>query len=454
MIDTKTGNHKKHVLLFLIPSIIGALLFLIPLPIGDGRQWTVIIAYISSNIENFVSSFITELLVVVLLLSSIGALIGGMLKPSWMVNQPFLKGLFVIHPFWLLIRCLGAVFAILTLLEVGPEVVIGTGTGQEVLYFLLPVLAVWSFVMGMLLPLLIEFGLMEWLGTLAQKIMRPLFKLPGRAAVDSMASWMGNNMVSILITINQYESGYYSKRESAIIVTNFTITSIGFSLIVARMLNIENLFPPFYLTVLVGVCVAAIICPRIPPLSRMKDGYYEPVGKQIVEEVPENTSIPKWAFQKGVAKASNVPSPTVLVKKGLFNAMDIWFGMLPLVMGIGTIALMIANFTPVFQIISYPLIPVLELMQIPEASTAAPAMLIGFADMFLPAILGSNIESELTRFVVGAVSLTQLIYMSEIGVMLIRSSIPVNIGQLFLMFIIRTIITLPIVVLIAHLFVF
>jgi nucleoside recognition membrane protein YjiH len=93
-------------------------------------------------------------------------------------------------------------------------------------------------------------------------------------------------------------------------------------------------------------------------------------------------------------------------------------------------------------------------MQIPEASQAAPAMLIGFADMFLPAILGSNIESELTRFVVGAVSLTQLIYMSEIGVMLIRSSIPVNVGQLFLMFIIRTIITLPIVVLIAHLFVF
>src|SRR4051794_34539215 len=116
----------------------------------------------------------------------------------------------------------------------------------------------------------------------------------------------------------------------------------------------------------------------------------------------------------------------------MYNAADIWFGMLPLVMGIGTIALIVANFTPVFQWISYPLIPVLQWMQIPEAHAAAPTLLIGFADMFLPAILGSNIESELTRFVVGAVSLTQLIYMSEIGVMLIRSSIPVNIGQLFL----------------------
>ncbi|WP_307190262.1 hypothetical protein [Geomicrobium sp. JCM 19039] len=116
--------------------------------------------------------------------------------------------------------------------------------------------------------------------------------------------------------------------------------------------------------------------------------------------------------------------------------------------------LIVAEFTTFFQWISYPLVPVLEWMQIPEAAQAAPALLVGFADMFLPAILASGIESELTRFVVGAVSLTQLIYLSEIGVMLIRSKIPVNFWQLLALFIIRTIITLPIVVLIAHFIVF
>ncbi len=261
-------------------------------------------------------------------------------------------------------------------------------------------------------------------------------------------------MVSILITINQYESGYYSKRESVVIVTNFTITSIGFSLIVARLIELQHMFVPFYLTVVCGVLVAAVICPRIPPLSRMEDTYYEKAGKKIVEEVPAQLSIPKWAFAKGVAKADQVAPPKALVKKGLFNALDIWFGMLPLVMGIGTIALIVAEFTSAFQVISYPLIPVLELMRIPDAAAAAPALLVGFADMFLPAVLASGIESELTRFVVGAVSLTQLIYMSEIGVMLIRSSIPVHIGQLFVLFLQRTVITLPIVVLIAHFLVF
>ncbi|TSB46197.1 YjiH family protein [Alkalicoccobacillus porphyridii] len=450
----KDTIHTQQKLAFIIPSLIGALLFLVPLPLGDNGQWTVAIAVLASNLQTLTEGIITPLLVAVLVLSSIGSLFGSFLKPSWMMNRPVLKGLFVIHPLWLIIRFLGAVFAVMTMIETGPMVIIAEGTGQEVLYILLPVLAVWSFVMGMLLPLLIEFGLMEWLGTIAQKIMRPLFRLPGRAAVDSMASWMGNNMVSILITINQYESGYYTKRESAIIVTNFTITSIGFSLIVAALLKIDTLFIPFYLTVLFAVFVAAIICPRIPPLSRMSNNYYEAAGKQIEEQAPKDRSTFSWAFQKAVSKASTVPSASKLVQRGMYNAADIWFGMLPLVMGIGTIALIIANFTPVFQWISYPLIPVLQWMQIPEAHAAAPALLIGFADMFLPAILGSNIESELTRFVVGAVSLTQLIYMSEIGVMLIRSSIPVNISQLFLMFVIRTIITLPIVVMIAHLFVF
>ena len=306
----------------------------------------------------------------------------------------------------------------------------------------------------MLLPLLVDFGLMEWLGTMAQKIMRPLFKLPGRSAVDGLASWMGNNMVSILITINQYEDGYYSKRESAVIVTSFTITSIAFALIIATILDLAHMFIPFYLTVTAGVLAAALICPRIPPLSRISNDYYEGADKKIEEEVPNGYTTLRWAYTKAVNKAEKADSAGQLVNRSIYSALDIWLGMLPVIMSIGTIAMVIAEFTMLFDIISYPLIPVLEWMQIPEAVQAAPALLVGFADMFLPALLASGIESELTRFVVGAVSLTQLIYLSEIGVMLIRSKIPINFWQLLALFLIRTVITLPIVVVIAHFIVF
>lgn len=100
------------------------------------------------------------------------------------------------------------------------------------------------------------------------------------------------------------------------------------------------------------------------------------------------------------------------------------------------------------------MVPLLNLLQIPEAHTAAPAALIGFADMFLPAVLAASIESDLTRFVIAALSVSQLIYMSEVGALIINSKIPLNFWDLTIIFLLRTLITLPIIALMAHLFFF
>ncbi|MEC8207653.1 MAG: YjiH family protein, partial [Pseudomonadota bacterium] len=115
------------------------------------------------------------------------------------------------------------------------------------------------------------------------------------------------------------------------------------------------------------------------------------------------------------------------------------------------IALVIAEYTPVFQWLGTPFIPLFELMQIPEAEKAAQTVVVGFADMFIPSILAAqNINSELTRFVVAAMSVTQLIYMSEVGALLLGSKIPVNIFELFMIFILRTLVTLPVIALMGH----
>lgn len=120
-------------------------------------------------------------------------------------------------------------------------------------------------------------------------------------------------------------------------------------------------------------------------------------------------------------------------------------------MGIGTIALMIAEFTPVFNYLGMPFIPLLELLQVPEAAEASKTIVVGFADMFIPAILASSIESDMTRFIIAALSVTQLIYMSEVGALLMGSKIPVNFLELAVVFILRTLVTLPVIAGIAHL---
>ncbi|QGH36719.1 YjiH family protein [Gracilibacillus salitolerans] len=437
---------------FWLPSLIGVLLFLVPISV-DGRV-TIGLGVLADGLQALLADYIPLIMTIIICLAAIGSLVEKIIDLPFVKNSPFLNSLLNIPPLWIAMRFLGAIFAVLTLTEIGPEFIWSMATGGTVLYDLIPVLMVWFLFACLFMPLLLQFGLMDFIGTIVRKIMQPLFKLPGRSSIDALASWMGSGTVGVLLTTQQYESGYYTKREASVVATNFSIASIAFSLVIARFLSIDHMFVQFYITVIVAGVVAAVIVPRIPPLSFKKDTYYEAAGKQINEVVPEGVSSFKWGVQKAVEKADQVKSYRGVIKSGVFNVVDIWFALIPLVMALGTIALIIAEKTPIFNYLSYPFIPFLQLLQIPEAEAAAPAMIVGFADMFLPAVVGSGIESELTRFVIGVMSLAQLIYMSEIGILLLKSKIPISFLQLFIIFLQRTIITLPVAALLAHLLFF
>ncbi|NMH71801.1 YjiH family protein [Bacillus sp. RO2] len=437
---------------FAIPSFIGILLFLIP--VSFNGNVTIGLGIMADLILTTFGGVIPTFMAVVLVVSAFSSLVVRFIPLPFLKKDSFLDSLLNVGSIWLALRVLGAAFAVMTLTKYGPEMITSEFTGGIVLYDLIPVLTVWFLFASLFMPLLLEFGLMDFIGTLVRKVMHPLFKLPGRSSIDAMASWMGSGTVGVLLTTQQYESGYYTKREAAVVATNFSIASIAFSLVIAKFIGIDHMFVPFYFTVVVTGIIAAVICPRIPPLSRKKDTYYEPVGQKIDENVPKGVSSFQWGLQQAVDKAGQVKSIKQIVKKGIYNVVDIWMALIPLVMALGTIALMVAEFTEVFNILSYPFIPFLQLLQIPEAQAAAPAMIVGFADMFLPAVIGSGIESELTRFVIAVMSLTQLIYMSEIGILLIKSKIPLSIWELLIIFLQRTIITLPVAALMAHLFFF
>ena len=130
---------------------------------------------------------------------------------------------------------------------------------------------------------------------------------------------------------------------------------------------------------------------------------------------------------------------------------EMWFGTLPVILALGTAALIVAEYTPIFRILGLPFIFLYKLLCIPEAELASQTVIVGFADMFLPSVIASSIESEMTRFVVASTSVTQLIYMSEIGSNIMGSKIPVSLKNLFIIFPERTIVTLPVIALFAHL---
>ncbi|MGX1191681.1 nucleoside recognition membrane protein YjiH [Metabacillus sp. SLBN-84] len=441
-------SQTKNKLKFIFPSLLGILLFMVP--ISYKGEVTIPIAIFSGMLQKALGPSLPAVMTVIIILTLIGTLAAKWMKPDFVAKSPFFTTLFDVPVIWVIARVLGAIFAVLTLFKAGPEWIWSENTGGLLLNDLLPILFSVFFFAGLLLPLLLNFGLLELFGSLLAKFMRPVFKLPGRSSVDCVASWLGDGTIGVLLTSKQYEEGFYTKREAAIIGTSFSVVSITFSLVVISQVNLGHMFVPFYLTVTFAGIIAALVLPRIPPLSVKADTYYNGQEEQISEAVPEGYTPFSWGYKQALKKAEENKSTAAFFQDGAKNILDMWMGVAPIVMALGTIALVVAEFTPVFDWLGMPFIPLLELMQIPEAQEASKTLVVGFADMFLPTVLAADITSEMTRFIIACVSVTQLIYMSEVGGLLLGSKIPVSFKDLVIIFLLRTLITLPVIVGIAH----
>lgn len=433
---------------FILPSLIGVLLFMTPVP-WEGAI-TIPVAVLAKSFKALLGAhavtLVTTLVACTALLSSLVTLI----KP--LQQHSLLRTLFATSLPWLAIRVLGGVFAIMTLNQVGPAAIWHENTGGLLLNDLMPVLLSVFIFAGLLLPLLLDFGLLELIGSLMSKIMRPLFNLPGRSAVDCSTSWLGDGTVGVMLTNQQYEQKMYTQREAAVIATTFSAVSISFSLVVIAEVGLEHLFLPFYLAVSLAGFVAALIVPRLPPLSRKSTNYVDgSTPPPQPHKQPSLCQLFHSGLDQAISRASQSAGFSAMARSGLTNAAEMVFGVLPVVMAIGTLALVIAENTPLFSLLGTPFVPLLELLAIPEAVKASETIVVGFADMFIPSIMAASIESEMTRFVVAALSITQLIYMSEVGALILGSKIPVNLAELFMIFILRTLVTLPIIAGVAHL---
>ncbi len=441
----------RNFLIFLLPSLVGIGMFLIPFTMEGSIN--VGMGFLAYGLMSLFDGTLPVIAVVIFWISIIVTLFVKWRRPGW-AEKGTLHEIFHVGPVWFAMRLAGAVLATLTLLQIGPQFLISQDTGGLMLNELITVLLAFFLFAALFLPFLVDYGFMEFIGSLVRKPFRLIFNLPGRSAIDATASWFGSGTVGVLITMQQYEKGFYNRRESAVIATNFSVVSIAFSLVIIHFVDLGHMFLQYYATVVVSGLLAAVIVPRLFPLVRKPDTYYEPVGRQLIEEKHYHPNVITDSLYKAMDRARVAPGPQQLIRHSLTNVADIFFSLLPLVYVIGIIALVTAEYTPIFAWLSYPMIPLLNLLQIPEAHAAAPATLIGFADMFLPAVLASGIESDLTRFVVAALSVSQLIYMSEVGALIIKSKIPLNLWELIVIFLVRTLVTLPIITLMAHLLFF
>ena len=448
-------EETKRKLLFIVPSTIGVLLFMIPILVN--KTWTIAVKLLADVINGAIGSFLPLLCACILTISAVMALL-ALRKPKFIMDNSILKECFVCTPIWALIRAAGCVFLWLTWLGVGAEGGMGllsmiSGADQGVVAMdLISGLVIIFAIASFLLPLLLDFGLLEFIGALLTSFMRPVFMVPGRAAVDCITSWIGDGTLGVMLTCNQYEGGYYSAKEAAIISTTFSAVSITFSLVILNQVGLTQYFGVYYLIICAVGVLCAIICPRIPPLSR-KENTYMVEGRAMEETLPpEYKNAREYGLALAMQRVSEHQGVREFFASGLKNCLSMWFGVLPTVMCIGTEALILSNYTPIFQYLGIPFLPLLNLLQVPAAAAASSTLIIGFADMFTPSVIiaGSG-APDITRFIVAVISVTQVLFLDEVGGLILGSKLPINLPELFFIFLERTIISLLVVCPIAHL---
>lgn len=265
---TQERRSVKAILTFLIPSLIGILLLMTPFQYKG--MSTVAVSVISKSINQWINSLIPipYLILLIISISYLLALLYRFFRPAFISQNDLLREISDIPLFWLLVRLTGLLLGLITVFQLGPEVIWSKDTGGLILFDLIGGLFTIFLAAGFILPFLTEFGLLEFVGVFLTPIMRPLFHLPGRSAVNCVASFVGDGTIGIALTDKQYVAGHYTAREAATIATTFSAVSITFCLVVLQNVGLTDYFGHFYLTVIASSIVCALVIPHLPLISQ------------------------------------------------------------------------------------------------------------------------------------------------------------------------------------------
>lgn len=408
---------------FILYSAIGIFMFFIPVTIGGNS--TIPLDHIVTGLRTAFPSLAPIYGLIVIVLGGIWPFY----RKTW--NKDGVTVVFSV------LKLLGIVFGLMAYFKAGPAWFFEADMAPFLFEKLVIPVGMIVPVGAVFLAFLVGYGLLEFVGVLMKPVMRPIWKTPGRSAIDAVASFVGSYSIGLLITNRVYKEGKYTIREACIIATGFSTVSATFMIIVAKTLGLMPIWNTYFWTTLVVTFAVTAITARLFPLRSKADTYYTEVG----EPESEQKVTFKRALEEGLKAAQNSPSLGKNIWTNLRDGFIMAMGILPSIMSVGLLGLVLAKFTPVFDIIGYIFYPFTLLLQIPEPMLAAKAAAVEIAEMFLPPVLVSA-TPMITKFVIGVECVSSILFFSASIPCILSTEIPISIPEILVIWIERTILTL------------
>lgn len=425
----KKSNGKFYsshdVFMFILFALFGIFMFFVPITLG-GKN-TIPIDHITNLVKSIPNyNFIFGIIIV------IAGVIYAFTQKQW-------KGSALNLVFFIL-KLTSLIFLVMYVTKIGPERFFEKD--------MLP--TIWNGIMvsvttivpigSVFLAFLTGFGLMELIGVFMEPVMRPVFKTPGKSAVDAVASFVGSYSLALLITNRVYKEDYYTSKEASIIATGFSTVSATFMVIIANTLEIMEYWGAFFWITLLVTFIVTAITARIYPLSKKPDVYYSGAiqGSDIKKKVTFEDAVN--AGMEGYKKSDSVLKT---VKNNFLDGLRMSLNIAPSLLGIGMLGLIIAEYTPVFDIIGYIFYPFTLLFRVSEPMLTAKAISLSIAEMLLPSTLVASAGLDLTtKMLIAIVSVSEILFFSASIPCIMGTEIPVKFSDYIIIWIERVILSI------------
>lgn len=311
---------------------------------------------------------------------------------------------------------------------------------------------------SLFLPFLVDYGLVDFIGVFVRLFMRPIFRLPGRAAIILVTAFLGNFSAGHIAVNDQYKSGRMTEREAVCIDTSLSTVSVGFMLALASNTGINN--PElwggksywnvyFWIAFLITMLVA-LIGIRIYPLNKIPDNYYPGVTPN--PEKPIRSGMLQAAFteamdivhdQDPLLKRIGYIEKETLYVLGTVSAGTSFFG---------TFGVVLYTFTPIIKMLGYIFWPFFRIFGFSgeELTTACTGAMISLVEVTVPALLVSvGTWSLRLRFMLAVLPVTSIIFLASFVPCCMGTEVPVKFSHLMMIWLERMILSILITGMIA-----
>lgn len=298
---------------------------------------------------------------------------------------------------------------------------------------------------SLFLPFLVDYGLVDFIGVFVRLIMRPVFKLPGRAAIIMVTAFLGNFSAGHIAVNDQYKSGRMTERESVCIDTSLSTVSVGFLMALATNTGLiaAGLWNTYFWLAFLITLLVALVGMRLPPLRGIPDNYYEgatPNPEKIIKK-----GLVKAAFTEALEICETQDHPGKRIGVIMKETLNVLGTVAAGTSFFGTFGVVLYTFTPIISWLGKIFMPLFMLFGFSgaELDVACTGSMISLVEVTVPALLVAAGEwSMRLRFMLAVLPVSSIIFLASFVPCCMGTEVPVKFWHLLVIWLERMILSI------------